>query len=96
MQSSLDQYLQKLSKVHSEKHALYIFKQIATAVDYIHSQNVMHCDIKLENILVNYNEDLTITELVIADFGLAIDLTSMKLQKQAHGSLPYIAPELFL
>ena len=36
----------------------------------------MHCDIKLENILVNYDADSKeITEIRLADFGLAVDLT---------------------
>ena len=47
------------------------------AIDYCHTQFVMHGDIKMENILVKYNAaDMTITELLVSDFGLAIDLSS--------------------
>ena len=35
----------------------------------------MHCDLKLENILLNYDDsDMRIIEFHIADLGLALDL----------------------
>lgn len=43
-------------------------KQILRAVDYIHSRNIAHCDIKPENILL-MDED----RVVLCDFGLSID-----------------------
>ena len=50
------------------------FKQLMTAIEYIHSQGVYHRDLKLENILLNGN-----LELMIADFGL-----SKKIKKEGE------------
>jgi MAP/microtubule affinity-regulating kinase len=44
----------------------YFFKQMLNSIEYMHSMNVSHRDLKLENILVD--TDLTIK---IADFGYA-------------------------
>ncbi|EGR33715.1 hypothetical protein IMG5_043180 [Ichthyophthirius multifiliis] len=43
-----------------------MFKQILDAVDYCHSNGVLHRDLKPQNILVSDND-----EIKIADFGLA-------------------------
>ena len=60
----------------------------------------MHGDLKLENVLVNYydsdDDDMIIKDLCIADFGMAVNLKKKNIKKQLRGSLPYIAPELFL
>lgn len=82
MHCSLDEYLEKRSGQISEKEALDIFKKVAQAIDYAHRAKVMHCDLKLENILVKFNStDMAITELCVADFGLAIDLNDQNLKK---------------
>ena len=51
---TLSQYLQnKPAHKVPEPLARGIFRQIATAIAYIHSKNVVHLDIKLENILID-------------------------------------------
>lgn len=60
--------------------------QIAKALDYAHQQNIMHKDIKPENIIF-YAEKIT-----ILDFGLAGFLEE-KTDTKSHGTAMYMAPE---
>lgn len=54
---SLDQFLNEHADYMTESNVLALFRQIVEAVQYMHGQNVMHCDIKPENILVSYSVD---------------------------------------
>lgn len=45
-----------------------MFKQIADGIDYLHSLNISHRDIKLDNILI---EDKT-NMIKIIDFGFSV------------------------
>ena len=51
---------------YSEKDACIIMKQILSAVNYCHSKNIVHRDIKLDNILLDHNGNLK-----IGDFGVS-------------------------
>src|SRR5262249_1048482 len=62
-----------------------------SALDYIHSQGVIHFDIKPENIIVMKGEDGPSAKLV--DFGIAARLNA--LSGGRGGTLSYMAPELF-
>lgn len=50
----------------SEENALKYARQVASALEYIHSNNMMHLDIKPANILLDSNDNA-----VVIDFGLA-------------------------
>ncbi len=68
----------------------WIGQRLAEALDYAHSQNVLHRDIKPDNVLINpYGRPL------LADFNLAFDTSPLGGSRAAvfGGTLGYMAPE---
>lgn len=70
-----------------EASAKKIFSQLVSAVDYLHSNNISHCDLKLENILITHSETIK-----IIDFGFSEYLNQKK--KVFSGSFYYMSPEI--
>lgn len=76
----------------SEKEARDIFSDLIKGISYLHSQNIIHRDIKLENLLMNETGDIKIT-----DFGAAVDCVKCKDPKEFTvicGTREYMAPEM--
>lgn len=72
----------------SEAECKMYMKQIVRAVHYCHSRNVIHRDIKLENIL------LSDQVVKVADFGLADFVVGSKSVVTDAGTVAYLAPEV--
>ncbi|KAM3133879.1 hypothetical protein pb186bvf_013994 [Paramecium bursaria] len=72
-------------RVLTEQQIKIIFKQLVSAIQYLHSQFISHRDIKLENIL--YGQ-----QIVLIDFGFAIQ-TDRQLTIPC-GTPEYMSPEL--
>jgi WD40 repeat protein len=86
---SLRQRHQRGVQVPLEIVVSYV-KQIAGALQYAHEQRLIHRDVKPENLLLGWNQ-----EVMIADFGMALIAQSTRSQsmKEAVGTLSYMAPE---
>ena len=69
--------------------------QVAEALHYIHQNNVVHCDIKTENILVGEDASGKRRKLHIKllDFGLARSMTASRTTTTLSGTPHYVAPE---
>ncbi|XP_037958970.1 serine/threonine-protein kinase GA29083-like [Teleopsis dalmanni] len=74
----------------SEKKTKIVIAQLASALKYIHSRNIVHRDIKAENILVKKNCDQNFC-IKLADFGLATQATDPLYDM--CGTPAYMSPE---
>lgn len=72
------------------KTAIIYFRQILSALEFAHRQQVIHRDIRPSNILINLNNDVKIT-----DFGTSTMLRERQYATTKIGSPPYMAPEQF-
>lgn len=87
---SLRQLHPKGMRLPLETAVSYV-KQIAAALDYAHSQNVIHRDVKPANVFLGEH-----CEALLGDFGLALIAHSSKSalpEEVVMGTAPYMAPE---
>ena len=89
----LNKYIKKNDKPFSEEIIQYLMRQIIEALDYIHDKNIIHRDLKLDNIMVNFdnesdkeNLDMMKAKVKIIDFGFAVLLKKDNLANTAVGS----------
>jgi serine/threonine protein kinase len=66
----------------------FLFRQLVKSIKYMHSRNVVHRDLKIENIL--YDDSMNIK---VADFGFSTYKNVSKL-KSYRGTMTYMAPEI--
>ena len=83
-------YIKKRGKL-AEDVAKFIFKQIVLSLQYIHSHNIVHRDIKLDNILIDLDNNIK-----ICDFGVSKIIKKGESMLEQCGTPAYIAPEILL
>ena len=84
---------------YNENQLAVLFYQVFSGLYYLHSKNIVHRDLKLENILITEIEKEKTTGknlfwIKIIDFGTAKIFEKNKSEKAVVGSSYYIAPEV--
>ena len=82
-------FIRKRNKFN-ENTAKIIFKQIIEGLKYIHKKNIIHRDIKLDNILID-----TTNTVKICDFGVSRKISKGEIIFERCGTPAYIAPEIY-
>ena len=82
-------FIRKRNKLN-EQIAKMIFKQLIEGLKYIHKKNIIHRDIKLDNILID-----TTNTVKICDFGVSRKIERGEKIYERCGTPAYIAPEIY-
>ena len=72
-----------------ETEACIFFQQIINGVEYLHKQGIIHRDLKPENLLLDYNNNIK-----ISDFGLSTFFSKNHFLQTACGTPSYAPPEM--
>ncbi|XP_055727978.1 striated muscle preferentially expressed protein kinase-like, partial [Salvelinus fontinalis] len=88
-----EELLERLTKKSTvmESDIRSCMRQLLEGVDYLHHQNIIHLDIKPDNILMADHQG---DQIRICDFGNAIELTPDEAQYCKYGTPEFVAPEI--
>lgn len=76
----------------SERITKYLITQILVALKHLHSKNIVHCDLKPENVLLSSNSDFP--QVKLCDFGFARIIGEKSFRRSVVGTPAYLAPEV--
>ncbi|XP_059097444.1 serine/threonine-protein kinase D1-like isoform X2 [Tigriopus californicus] len=76
----------------SERITRFIVTQILVALKHLHSKNIVHCDLKPENVLLSSDSDFP--QVKLCDFGYARIIGKKSFRKSIVGTPAYLAPEV--
>ncbi|TMW52552.1 hypothetical protein DOY81_002377 [Sarcophaga bullata] len=85
---SLERYLERKRTIPEEK-IWSILLDLLLALKSLHDRNLIHLDIKLDNVLIGYDDSCK-----LADFGLVIDVDRANRHQATEGDSRYVAPEI--
>lgn len=77
--------------VMSESEVINYMRQICEGIKHMHERNIIHLDVKPENIMCQTRES---TNIKLIDFGLATKLDPNEVVKISTGTAEFAAPEI--
>ncbi|XP_023036532.1 membrane-associated tyrosine- and threonine-specific cdc2-inhibitory kinase [Drosophila willistoni] len=87
---SLEQYLCRCQHQIAEERIWHILLDLLRGLKSLHDRNLIHLDIKLDNVLIGEDEETC----KLADFGLVIDVDKANSHHATEGDSRYMAPEI--
>lgn len=90
---SLKQFLQKKDRTIDRRKRLIIALDAASGMEYVHGRNIVHFDLKCENLLVNMRDPQR-PICKIGDLGLSKVKQRTLVSGGVRGTIPWMAPEL--
>ncbi|KAH7688380.1 Non-specific serine/threonine protein kinase protein [Dioscorea alata] len=90
---SLKQALQKNDKTLDFRKRLLIAMDVAFGMEYLHGKNIVHFDLKSDNLLVNLRDPQR-PICKVGDLGLSKVKCQTLISGGVRGTLPWMAPEL--
>ena len=101
LQNCLKKYRDKYNKPFSQEIVQHIMRQVISGFVYLHSNNILHRDIELENILVKFpteedkeNLNMLKCEIKITGFGFSRYLKGQNLAKSLLGNPINMDPKI--
>ncbi|XP_034243084.1 serine/threonine-protein kinase Nek8-like [Thrips palmi] len=93
---SLHDFLESQNGTHlPQEDVMLMFTQIIQGLHYIHSQKILHRDLKTHNIFVSHEPNVfSMPILKIGDFGISKVLMSQSKASTVLGTPSYLSPEL--
>ncbi|CAL1292971.1 unnamed protein product [Larinioides sclopetarius] len=76
----------------SERITKFLVFQILSALRHLHFKNVVHCDLKPENVLLSSDSDFP--QVKLCDFGFARIIGEKSFRRSVVGTPAYLAPEV--
>lgn len=76
----------------NERVTKFLVTQILVALKHLHSQNIVHCDLKPENVLLS--SDAEFPQVKLCDFGFARIIGEKSFRRSVVGTPAYLAPEV--
>lgn len=92
---SLGHFVKKIKTCISSTKVKEIARQLFSGLTHLHDYGIVHRDIKLENILIDFKDENNF-QIKIIDFGLSQVLTPMEKTSQPYGTLLYCSPEVLM
>ncbi|XP_026538619.1 serine/threonine-protein kinase 17A [Notechis scutatus] len=87
-----DQCVAERENAFKEKDVKHLMRQILQGVSFLHQNNIVHLDLKPQNILLTYESPLG--EIRIVDFGLSRIMRNNEELREIMGTPEYVAPEI--
>lgn len=97
----LQKRIKEEKRAFSEEEVQYIMRNVLNGLDYLHKNNILHRDLKLNNLMINYdsdedrhNQNIFRSNIVIVDFGFSRVLEPGKYAESNLGTQYYMGPEM--